>query len=201
MESEIQNKTDMATKGPRFPSDSQTPEQKHAFEETERIVKQLEGESFQLKDAQGNFLGPFGILSYTPTTFLAFLNYSQSFFILPHLTHRERELSVLATVSVTNSEYVEYAHQKIGMSVGLSQTQVERGSRGRVPVGLSDREECIYELALDLAKGYGTVRENQFDSAVGLLGKEGVAALAQLVGGYMLTSLLVNVADVATPQS
>ena len=137
----------MATKGPRFPSDSQAPEQKEALKEVERVTKELQGESFSLKDAQGNFLGPYGLLSYTPSTLLAFVNYSSSYYTLPYLTLKERELSVLAVTSVTKGDYIRYAHKIIGVQVGLSQDQVDRASRGLVPKGLSDREESIYALA------------------------------------------------------
>lgn len=190
-----------ASKASRFPADSQTPEQKAALAEAERLTKKIYGESFKLKDPQGNLLGPFGILAYTPKTFLAYLNYTQAYTTLPNLTPRERELSTLATVSVTKSDYVEYAHQQIGISVGLTKAQVERASKGRVPKGLSDREECIYELALDLAQDFGVMKDRDFSRAVSLLGREGIAALTQLVGGYMLSSTLVSVAGVPVPDS
>ncbi|KAF2763049.1 hypothetical protein EJ05DRAFT_534472 [Pseudovirgaria hyperparasitica] len=191
----------MVAKAPRFPSVFGSQEQKEAFEQTERDVKELQGESFSFKDAQGNFLGPFGVLCYTPSTFKPFLSYSKSYYTLPHLTPKERELTTLATVSVTKSDYVEYAHQKIGISLGLTQDQVERASAGHLPKGLSDREECVYELALSVARGFGNIKDKQFDSAVALLGKEGVAALAQLVGGYLLISTMESVAGGSVPES
>ncbi|KAH9865990.1 hypothetical protein J1614_008554 [Plenodomus biglobosus] len=191
----------MATKGPRFPSDSQAPEAKEALKEVERVTKELEGESFSLKDTQGNFLGPYGLLSYTPSTILGFVKYSASWYTLPYLTHKERELGVLAVTSVTKADYVEYAHKIIGVQVGLTQDQVDQASKGNVPKGLSDREKSIYELALEMAKEFGTIGDERFESAVALLRKEGVAALAQLVGGYMLVTVLAKVADVKVPSS
>jgi hypothetical protein len=85
--------------------------------------------------------------------------------------------------------------------VGLTQEQVDRASRGHVPKGLPDREESIYKLALEMANEFGTLGDKLFDFAVVLLSKEGVAALAQLVGGYMLVTVLEKVADVAVPAS
>ncbi|KAH8810687.1 hypothetical protein F5884DRAFT_258653 [Xylogone sp. PMI_703] len=192
----------MTTKTPRFPSVQDTPEKAEAFAEVERIVKNLHGASFKVKDDNGNFLGPFGVLSSAPKTFVPYLDYTLAFFKLPHVTPKERELAILAAVSVTKSEFVTYAHHKIGIAQGLSQTQVEHASSGRVPIeGLSDREESIYELSLSLARGFGIIDDKQFDSAVTLLGREGVSQVAQLVGGYILVSLLVSVGDVRAPQS
>lgn len=186
---------------PRFPVDQQTPEQKAAFAEAEKLVKATYGDSFQLKDANGNLLGPFGVLSYTPSTFLAYLNYTQAYTVLPHITPKERELSILATASVTGSEYIIYAHKKIGISVGLTEKQVKKASEGHTPDGLGKREKFVYETALEMAENYGSMKDKLFNEAVKQLGRDGTAQLAQEVGGYMLSSVLVNVADVAVPSS
>lgn len=136
----------------RFPPNGQTAEQQAAFAEAEQVVQQAYGSSFQLKDAQGNLLGPFGLLSYTPTAFLPYLNYSQSFATLPYITAKERELSILATTSVTKSAYILYAHKSIGISVGLAADQADAASEGKVSYGLQDREKFVYDLALKMAK-------------------------------------------------
>lgn len=185
----------------RFPADQQSPEQKAAFAEAERLVKATYGSSFQLKDGNGNLLGPFGILSYTPTTFLSYLNYTQAYTILPHLTAKERELSILATASVTESEYIIYAHKSIGISVGLTKKQVKDASEGEVPEGLGKRERFVYKTALRIARKFGTMSDDLFDEAVQQLGRDGIAQLSQEVGGYLLSSVLVNVADVQVPKS
>src|SRR4051812_28337157 len=181
------------TREARFPADEQTPEQQAAFAEAERIVQQTLGSSFKVKDDQGNLLGPFGILSYAPTTFLTYLNYTQSYTTLPHLTPKERELSVLATASVTKSAYISYAHKNIGISVGLTADQAQSASEGKVPDDLEDRERFVYELALKTAQRFGIMDDKLFESAVAEIGREGVSQLAQMVGGYLLSSVLVNV--------
>ncbi|KAL1801715.1 hypothetical protein ACET3X_002057 [Alternaria dauci] len=185
----------------RFPSDDLNQEQLEALKDVERITKELQGEKFSLKDAKGNYLGPYGLLAYTPSTVVGFVNYSVSYYTLPYLTLRERELSVLAVTSVTKAKYIEYAHKIIGVQAGLTQEQVDRASRGFVPKGLSEKEEDVFELALEMARGFGTLEDEVFESAVKLLSKEGVAALAQLIGGYMLVTVLEQVADVAVPTS
>ena len=185
----------------RFPADGQTEEQKAAFAEAEKLVAQTYGSSFQLKDAQGNLLGPFGVLSYTPTTFIPYLNYSQSFATLPYITPKERELSVLATTSVTKNAYILYAHKAIGISVGLTAAQAQDASEGRLPKHLQEREIFVFELALKIAKKFGTLDDKLFDVAVQKIGRDGIAQLSQVVGGYLLAGVLVNVADVAVPTS
>jgi len=185
----------------RFPASSQTPSQTAASTEAERVVTSTFGSDFQLKDAQGNLLGPFSILSYAPSTFLPYLNYAKSYTVLTLLTPKERELSVLATGSVTKSEYILYAHKRIGISVGLSEKQAQDASEGRVPEGLEKREGFVYEVALEMAKRFGSVSDDLFKEAVVEIGRDGVAQLAQMVGGYLLSSVLVNVANVEVPES
>ncbi|KAF2683469.1 hypothetical protein K458DRAFT_419072 [Lentithecium fluviatile CBS 122367] len=185
----------------RFPADEQTPEQQAAFTEAERRVKEVYGSSFKLKDDHGNLLGPFGILSYAPTTFLPFLNYTQSYATLPSLTPKERELSVLATASVTKSVYILYAHKSIAVTVGLTPKQAQDASEGEIPEHLAQREQFVYRLALKMATDFGVISDEVFGDAVTEIGREGVAQLAQVVGGYLSGSILVSVADVGLPSS
>jgi alkylhydroperoxidase/carboxymuconolactone decarboxylase family protein YurZ len=185
----------------RFPSTSQTPEQAAAAAEAERIILAKFGPSFQLKDADGNLLGPFSTLSYTPSTFLPYLDYANAFTSLLLLAAKERELAILATCSVTKSEYALYAHRRIGVSVGLTEEQVRNAGEGRIPEGLVKRERDVYVLALEMARRFGTLSDEVFEQAVGVIGRDGVSQLAQVVGGYLLGSVLINVADVKVPVS
>ncbi|KAF2656620.1 hypothetical protein K491DRAFT_553035, partial [Lophiostoma macrostomum CBS 122681] len=157
------------------------------------------GSSFQLKDADGNLLGPFGPLSFTTNTLLPYLNYTSATTQVGVITPKERELATLATVSVTGSEYIIYAHKKIGISVGLTQKQVNDAAKGHVPNKLGDREQYVYVLALKLANDYGSISDRTFKNAVKELGRNGTSQVAQMVGSYLLSSVLVNLADVKVP--
>jgi hypothetical protein len=41
-------------------------------------------------------------------------------------------------------------------------------------------------LALEMARRFGTLSDEMFEGAVGVIGRDGVAQLAQIVGGYLL---------------
>jgi hypothetical protein len=43
--------------------------------------------------------------------------------------------------------------------------------------------------------------DGMFDGGVGVIGRDGVAQLAQVVGGYLLGSVLINVAEIKVPAS
>jgi alkylhydroperoxidase family enzyme len=185
----------------RFPTTAQTPEQSAGLAEAEKLVNQTYGSSFALKDANGNLLGPFGPLAFNINTLLPYLNYTQSTTQAGVITPKERELATLATVSVTGSDYIIYAHKKIGMSVGLTQKQVNDAAKGDVPNKLGSREQAVYVLALKLANDYGSISDRTFKNAVKDLGRNGTAQVAQMVGSYLLSSVLVNLADVEVPDS
>lgn len=144
-------------------------------------------------------MGPFVTLQYAPEAFMPYLNYVHALNTLPYLTTKERELTVLAGCSITQAQFIIYAHKKIGMSVGLTQEQVDDAARGKAPEGLGERERCVYGVALEIARRQGKVADDQFEAATKELGREGVAALANVVGAILASSVLVNVADVPVP--
>lgn len=185
----------------RFPPGEESDSKKAALEDAEKRVAEVFGSSFKLKDDQGNLLGPFGILSYTPETFLLYLQHMQAINTLPYLTIRERELAALATAHVTQAAFITYAHKRIGMGAGLSQEQVDDAAEGKRPAGLEERESVVYDAALSIAKSSGKLDDWAFEAAREKIGREGVSALAQVVGAFLLGSMLINVADIPVPAS
>ncbi|OAG06043.1 uncharacterized protein CC84DRAFT_1053698, partial [Paraphaeosphaeria sporulosa] len=153
----------------------------------------------ELKDAAGNLLGPFGALSYTPDVLAPYLAFAVKVNTTPLLTPRERELAIIATTSVTKSEYVAYAHRKAGLSAGLSDSQISAALEGKDVAGLGEKENVVYRLGLELARGYGKVSDTVFEGAVGVLGRDGVSAVSQVVGAYVLAGVLVGVGGVGAP--
>jgi hypothetical protein len=79
-----------------------------------------------------------------------------------------------------------HAHQRIGISAGLTEEQIRDAREERRPEGLGDREENMYVLALEMARCFGTLSDEILEGAVGVIGRDGVAQLAQIVGGYLL---------------
>ncbi|KAL5452782.1 hypothetical protein PMIN06_005811 [Paraphaeosphaeria minitans] len=189
----------MSPPAPRFPSAALTPAQQADLAAAETAVRDTFGPGIELKDAAGSLLGPFGPLSYTPASLAPYLAFAVAVSTTPLLTPRERELATLATTSVTRCDYVAYAHRKAGLSAGLSDPQVSAALAGKEVEGLSEKETVVYGLGLGLARGYGKVGDEVFEGAVGVLGRQGVSAVAQVVGAYALAGVLVGVAGVGAP--
>lgn len=185
----------------RFPLGQQSAEQQAAFADVEKKVNELFGSNFRLKDEEGNLAGPFGTLSYTPNGFTPYVKYMYEINATAHFSAKERELATLATCSVTKADFVIYAHKIIGQGAGLTKEQVDKLVEGVCPDDLQGREKLICETALHMAKNYGKMDDERFETVSAVIGRDGMSALAQIVGAFLLNGVLVNVANVRTPSA
>lgn len=80
------------------------------------------------------------------------------------------------------------------MKLGLSDKQFLDATNGIAPQGVSDEEAVAYDTALKLARDRRALDDNSFSRAEKVLGKEGVAGLANVVAGYLYVCILVSVA-------
>lgn len=183
----------------RYPQQIATAEHHSNLDTFEKSVFDIFGPVYKLKDENGELLGPLGPLSYTPQTFMPFLQFAQGIGKLP-LSAIERELAILATCSVTKCAWVTYAHKKIGTGVGLKQEQVESAANGKCPEGLDDRQKAVFEAALKMIKNWGRIDDGVFDEAVNVLERESVSAVSQVVGMYAMSSIMITAAAVPVPK-
>ena len=191
----------MASRFPPIPESEFTPAQETAYSEAIRVVREAFGSSFSLTDSTGALLGPFAVLMYTPNTLTPYLQHTASVLLKSQLSARERELATLSVVSITKAEYIRYAHMKIGIAVGLSQEQVEGAVAGKEDLGLEEREKAVYDIALEMGRNYGRLSDESWERGRETLGREGMAALSQVVASYLHSSVLVNLAEVQVPKN
>ena len=117
----------------------------------------------------------------------------------PNVTARARELAILAVCSTSTIPFVSYAHSKIASSVGLSIEQVAAARSGVLPEGLAEDEEATFMLALALAGSKDVLEESVWERSVGILGREGVARIAHIVGVYLYSGALLRVGAIEAP--
>jgi 4-carboxymuconolactone decarboxylase len=118
----------------------------------------------------------------------------------PALTHRIRELAILAVGATHRAAYVLYAHSRLAALVGLSDAQIASACQGVTPGELSEEEVAAYEFCVALAGEKGPLRAEVWQRAEEKVGKEVLAALVHVVGGYSYTCLLLNAGDVGVPE-
>lgn len=137
--------------------------------------------------------------SYTPQLSRPFVSLASVITTLPHLTSRVRELAILATASIYKAPFVLHAHSRIAQSVGLTQDQIIDAKTGKMPAGLDRVEQAAWDFSNRLAGTRGPLDTVTWETARNVLGIEGVAELAHVVGAYASLCLFQNAADVGVP--
>ena len=112
---------------------------------------------------------------------------------------RSRELICLAVTAVFEVPYIRYAHERIGMTVGLSQEQVSSAVKGIVPKDLVESDTVIYKTALKLAQSRGSLDNEIWREAEVKLGKERAARVGHIVAWFIYNCTLLNLGAVDVP--
>lgn len=114
---------------------------------------------------------------------------------------RNREIACLAVLAVFDVPFMRYAHERIGVKVGLSPEQISSAIKGVTAEGLTDTEVVIYETALKLARAREALDKESWLEAESKLGKDGAARLGHVVAWFMYNSTLLNLGAVGVPSS
>lgn len=139
--------------------------------------------------------------SYTPTIIQPWFSLAYAIGSQPLITEREKELAILAVLAEYDTPYVHYAHSQSARAAGFSQEQIDQALSGsELPIGVSAVEQAVYMAALAMAQTRGPLPAEAFEKAVAVLGREKVASVAHVVGGYMYVCLLSNVAHEKVPE-
>lgn len=140
-------------------------------------------------------------ISYTPTIIQPWFSLAYAIGSQPLITEREKELAILAVLAEYDTPYVHYAHSQSARAAGFSQEQIDQALSGsELPIGVSAVEQAVYMAALAMAQTRGPLPAEAFEKAVAVLGREKVASVAHVVGGYMYVCLLSNVAHEKVPE-
>jgi 4-carboxymuconolactone decarboxylase len=108
------------------------------------------------------------------------------------LSSREREMCILVTAETYRAEYVWAAHEREGRTAGLSEADIE-AIESRIDPGFADeRERTVYELAVALQRGTGSLPHPLYDRAVEILGQRGITDLVALLGYYASVCFTMN---------
>ena len=112
---------------------------------------------------------------------------------------RNRETACLAVLAVFDVPFLRYAHERIGVNVGLSPEQISAATKGVSAEGLAGAEVVIYETALKLARVRGALDKESWLEAESKLGKDDAARLGHVVAWFMYNSTLMNLGAVDVP--
>ena len=112
---------------------------------------------------------------------------------------RSRELACLAVIAVFDVPFIRYAHERIGVKVGLSLDQVSSAIEKNTPEDLTDIEVVVYKLALKLARARGPLDKESWQEAERELGREGAARIGYVVAWFVYKCTLLNLGAIDVP--
>jgi len=109
-----------------------------------------------------------------------------------------KELATLVVGRFWGAQYEWYAHARLAVQAGVDPAVVDAIRKGEAPEHLSPAQAAVYNFCVELNGTHG-VREATFEAVESRFGTRGVMDLIGICGHYSMISMILNVAQVPTP--
>lgn len=109
-----------------------------------------------------------------------------------------KELATLVVGRFWGAQYEWHAHARLALQSGVDSAIVEAIRKGEPPKILTPEQEAIYVFCVELNGTHG-VSDKTFTAVSSRWGTRGVMDLIGICGHYSMISMILNVAQVATP--
>jgi 4-carboxymuconolactone decarboxylase len=153
-----------------------------------------------MQDETGALLGPFPAMLHYPAFGIPALSLMRALDAHATLDKRVREVTILTVAAAYGARFELYAHQIMAATVGLTDEVIAALAAGIQPQGLTEQESIACIVARVLTKGR-ILPDSTYGRAVTLFGKDGVAELFFLIGGYGLLAVILNGFDMPSPDN
>jgi 4-carboxymuconolactone decarboxylase len=178
--------------------DSLSPELRFVHDEIANLVSASQGQ-VKMLDEQGALLGPFAPMLHYPQFGVPALSFLRTLDTHATLPKTVREVAILTVGGLFGAKFELYAHEIMAEAFGLSPAVIASLAAAGHPYGLTAHEAVAHDLANCLVKGH-IVPDSAYNHAVSLFGREGVAELYFLIGGYSLIAIILNGFDMPAPE-
>lgn len=149
-------------------------------------------------DAEGSLGGPFNAMLRQPRLGSALEQLGSTIRYETDLSDRCREMAILVVAAHWSSAYEQYAHEPIARRAGVDELAIT-AIREQSPLTLEDRTE---QVVVDTARALvhdGDLTDEQYATALDVLGESGVFEILTLVGYYTTLALQMRVLRVSPP--
>lgn len=180
-----------------LPPDTLAPELRQVHDEIANLVGRSQGQVTMI-DAQGALTGPFPPLLHYPKFGIPALTFLRSLDTHATLDKAVREVAILTVGGAYGARFELYAHEIMAAAFGLSPEVIATLAAGGRPHGMTGQQAVAHDIARTLVTGH-IVPDSTYRHAVHLLGRDGVAELFYLIGGYSLIATLLNGFDMPSP--
>lgn len=164
----------------------------------EKMVSWANESGFQADTAEGELIGPFNPMLYSPKISVAEIAFLGAEKENTALSATVREVVILTTGAIWGTAYELYAHTAVGKKAGLKPEVVAELAAGRTPDTLEIDESVAHEFTRSLVAEHRVDKE-LYLRAVETFGEKGVVDMIYLAGNYMTVSGLLNAFAVPAP--
>ncbi len=182
-----------------LPPDTLSPELRYVHDEIADLITRSQGQAIMM-DSQNALLGPFAPMLHFPLFGVPALSFLRALDMHATLAKTVREVAILTVGSAFNARFILYVHEIMAKAFGLSANVVASLAAGGRPNGLNEQEIIALDIARSLVAGHA-VPASTYNHAVNLLGRDGVAELFFIVGGYSLIAMILNGFDMPAPDT
>jgi 4-carboxymuconolactone decarboxylase len=155
-----------------------------------------------LASGAGGLAGPFNAMLYAPSVGHALQELGTAIRFRTELAPRVREMAILVVAQAWDSAYVRESHELLGRDAGLADAEIEALGAGADP-GFADKQEQVAYSVVRALTGPGPksadLDDQEYDTAVAVLGERALVELSALVGYYATLALQLRIFRVAGP--
>ena len=146
-----------------------------------------------LSSGAGGLAGPFNAMLYAPPVGHALQELGVAIRFRTELAPRIREMAILVVAQAWDSGYERASHEPIGREAGLTDAEIEALRDGQDP-GFADKQEQVaYSVVRALTGPGADLDDEEYDTAVAVLGERALVELSSLVGYYAMLALQLRI--------
>ena len=143
---------------------------------------------------KGPVFGPFEPLMYSPKLMSQARALGDYLRFKSAIGNTLSELAILVTARAWGQDYEWTYHKPIALKVGIKPEIIEAIADGRLPLGMSDDEDAVYQFSTELQVNK-RVSDATFARVEKRWGKKGVLDLTGINAYYTLLAMELNVAN------
>jgi len=183
-------------------SDEMTPEQKDLYRDILGGPRGQGPRAVPLASGAGGLAGPFNAMLYAPPVGHALQELGAAIRFRTELAPRIREMAILVVAQAWDSAYERASHEPIGREAGLTDAEIE-ALRGGAGPGFADKQEQVAYSVVRALTGPDPhsvdLSDQEYDTAVAVLGERALVELSTLVGYYATLALQLRIFRVPAP--
>jgi 4-carboxymuconolactone decarboxylase len=172
-----------------------TDDQRSLYDQFASGRRAAPGSPFSLVGPDGRLQGPPAVWMLSPRFGHALQHVGGAVRFDSRLPARACEVAILLVAHHQNSPFELYAHRLAGAAAGLAEADLAALFEGALFPSASEVEAAVFRTTR-LVLDHGTLTDEEFRAAVGVLGEGGLFELVTIVGWYTMVAWQLAVFDV-----